>query len=391
VLPTRKQLDEVTGGKPVVLVSSCGHVAILNTAALKLAGLWGVKAEGLEDVLDARDGEPTGVVYGYLVSLVVEKLLEYLDPIDTLNSVVEELVFSGITGMASMDASRWLVSRLPRLYGGEKLLPLIALYPGPWLLDSPTAGMFNCSSSPSICGVKLYADGSLGARTAWLRKPYHDAPWTCGKPYIAEDRLAMLVSKALSVGLRVAVHAIGDAALDLVLQVYQRLGCRGCRVEHASLAQRDHWSIMVRLGVWAVVQPGFLVHDTWLSKRLGRERAGIAYQWRAMLDAGVKLAIGSDAPVEPYDPLWNLDAITSGGENPHLSRSPGVPLQHALHMYTRAAAKAIGWNNVGCLEQGCRADLVVFSDNPFEQPKGELKDNIEIVGVAVDGKWAKYT
>jgi len=148
---------------------------------------------------------------------------------------------------------------------------------------------------------------------------------------------------------------------------------------------------MCRLGVWAVVQPGFLVHDTWLSKRLGKERAGIAYQWKAMLDAGVKLAIGSDAPVELYDPLWNLDAITSGGENPHLSRSPGIPLQHALHMYTRAAAEAVGWSDVGCLEQGFRADLVVFSDDPFEQPKGELRNNIEIIGVAIGGKWVRYT
>lgn len=359
-------VEEAAGGAPVLVVSGCGHVAVAGPRMARRAGL-----------------EP-GVYREDRVAVLVDSVLEGVGCRHALG-VLEKLSSMGVTGAGFMDAGWWSISCLSRLLARRGRLPLrCSLFPGMRealrVVDGFTGGPVG-GAWLRIGGVKLYADGSFSACTAALREPYRDCS---GSGWLSNpEELRRAVSWALRRGLRVAVHAIGDRGIDAALEALSICPQGVCRVEHCSLSYPEHWRRMAMLGIWAVVQPGFLVHDyPWLVDRLGLERASKCYRWGGMLSAGVRLAFGSDAPVEPPNPLWGLDAVA--GHRPPGYSGSWLGAVEALHAYTAAAAEASGLAWSGRLLRGYYADIVLLGCDPLEE-WGSLR-RCGVLGVLVGGE-----
>jgi predicted amidohydrolase YtcJ len=224
-------------------------------------------------------------------------------------------------------------------------------------------------------GIKLFADGSLGSRTAWLEAPYENST-DCGVSVTDPLDLSRATGRAHAAGLAVAIHAIGDRALSVALDAVQSSlpasAASGFadRIEHVQLGSVPLFRRMKQLGVIASMQPAHAPADRVLAERWWGARCRHAYAWRSVLEAGVTLAFGSDAPVEAADPLRGLRAAMTrldcagepaGGWYP----AERVSLEQALRAYGQGAALAVGRaNTLGSLSPGRWADLVVLDGDP---------------------------
>lgn len=246
--------------------------------------------------------------------------------------------------------------------------------------------------------LKLYADGSLGGRTAALTAPYADALGTTGMLLYDQAELDELVCIAAQHNLQVAVHAIGDRALDLVLNSYERAKIlypawnRRPRVIHAQITRFDQLQRMARLGVVADIQPIFVPTDLhFVDKRIGPTRAEHAYAWKSMLRLGIATAGGSDCPVESCNPLWGLHAAITRqdrqgyppeGWHPQECLSPW----EALHLFTVGSAYSTHEEQIkGTLSPGKLADFVVLPKDPLTVDPQELLD-LKISATFIGGK-----
>ncbi len=339
---------EGAAAAPVILVSCCGHVAVAGPAAARLAGV------------------NPGIHRGEGVGALVDAVLSTLGCSEALEAL-RGLLRLGVTAAGLMDSGSWAASCLSSLLGREGRLPVrcslfLSRRHARRLVD--VEGFMPRGAWLRVTGLKLYADGSFSACSAAVSTGYAGCRGV-GVEAADPAELRRWVEWGLGRGLMVAVHAIGDVGVEAALDALEPCPPWSCRVEHCSLSTPRQWRVMARRGVWAVVQPGFPVHDAaWLPERLGA-RAGECYRWRGMLEAGVRLAFGSDAPVEPADPLWGLDAVASGA--PPLYPGPLLPPREALHAYTAAAAEAAGYRWAGRLLPGYYADAAVIACDPLEE------------------------
>jgi predicted amidohydrolase YtcJ len=225
--------------------------------------------------------------------------------------------------------------------------------------------------------VKIFADGSLGARTAALKEPYSDKLDTSGMMLYTQRELNRLVLMAHRAGLQVGVHAIGDKAIEMSLKAFEK-ALKACpkvnhrhRIEHCSVLNPKLIGRMKRLGLIASVQPHFVVSDFWVKERLGEERARWVYPFKTLMEEGVVVASGSDCPVEPINPLLGVWAAVArkGFVEERLS------VEEALRMYTVNAAYAcFGEDGFGRIEVGMFGDLVVLSDDLFSVSSEKIRD-----------------
>ena len=220
-------------------------------------------------------------------------------------------------------------------------------------------------------GVKLYADGALGSRGAWLKAPYHDKPDTSGLSLIDDAELAKQAGEAAAAGHQLAIHAIGDAANAQVIMAFERLGARyggerRWRLEHAQVVDVADLPRLAKANIIASMQPTHQTSDrTMAEARLGPRRLGGAYAWQTLARSGVQLAFGSDFPVESPNPFPGLAAAVSrqdmsgqpaGGWRPH----ERVSFAQALAGFTRGAAYAgFAEERIGSLERGKYADFIL--------------------------------
>jgi predicted amidohydrolase YtcJ len=215
-----------------------------------------------------------------------------------------------------------------------------------------------------VVGVKFYADGWLGPRTCALREPFTDDEEAgTGVLFLTADELARRADPFAEAGWTIATHAIGDRAIDVVLDAYEKVYGSDCpaaapRIEHAQVLSADLVRRMAELGVVACVQPGFAVSDAHEARAaLGPDRVEEAYRWDALLDAGVRVIAGSDFPIEPLAPLHGLQQLATGGD----VGAPTLPVERALALMTDATA-----------------GTVVLSDDPLRTAEDELA-SIEVV------------
>ena len=355
-LPERRHLDEAVPDRPAVAVRVCGHMAVANTRALELVRPW-ERYPGLVD-------RERGLLYEDAVGYTLERLKEGLDPVGLVARAVEALRERGVYGVSSMACGVREARALEALEASGRLGLRVACYASrsDWRLLAGRRG-----SSWAVVGVKLFADGSLGARTAALSSDYSDDPGNRGVLLMDRRAIAAEAAEAAGHGLRVAVHAIGDAALEEVLEAHRLLGEPSwLRVEHASVASPSQVERLGSQGLWVVAQPRFRVSDWWRGKRLGG-RTGWSYRYRSMMLRGARLALSTDAPVEPYDPIETLRAATGlCGDEELCPGSENLRPREALQAYTLAAAHASGGPvaGLGRLEKGAPAALALFSDDP---------------------------
>jgi predicted amidohydrolase YtcJ len=236
--------------------------------------------------------------------------------------------------------------------------------------------------------VKIFADGSLGARTAALKEPYSDKPETKGMMLYTQRKLNELVLKAHSAGLQLAVHAIGDRAVEAVLKAFRKTlkehprEDHRHRVEHCSVLSPRLIRRMKRLGLIASVQPHFAVSDFWVVDRVGNDRARWVYPFKTLVQEGLIVASGSDCPVEKIDPLlgfWAAVARKTVAEE-------SLTVEEALKIYTLNAAYAsFDEDKKGVIEAGKFADLTILSDDLVKIPPDRIR-NVAVEMVLADGK-----
>ncbi len=244
--------------------------------------------------------------------------------------------------------------------------------------------------------LKLFADGALGSGTAAMLEPYADEPAEHGLLTLTLDELIGLLRQARDAGIGVATHAIGDAAVRLVLDAAEvaRVDADGrdqiLRIEHAQLIHPEDLPRFVRLGVVASVQPLHATSDMQVADRRWGDRCQTAYPWRALLDARAHLAFGTDCPVEPPQPLLGLHAAVTrqrDGEPPGgWYPAQRLTVEEAIRTYTLGSAEAAGLGHEhGSVSPGKLADLVVLSDDPHAIPREELA-HLEVVTTIFDGE-----
>jgi predicted amidohydrolase YtcJ len=392
--PTRWDLDAAVADKLVFLIRVCGHLGVANSRALQLADI--SKETTIESGkidLDEATGEPNGILRENALGLVW-KAIPKPNPKELEKACIsacKKAVKAGVTCVHWIVGSTEEIRIIQKLYRNGKL-PL-RVYVGisadllDQLIDLGLQTGFG-NDMVKIGFVKVFADGSLGARTAALKKPYSDKPETRGIVLYTQRKLNKLVSKAHKAGLQLAVHAIGDRAIEAVLRVFEnalkkhpRKNHRH-RIEHCSVLNPKLIKRMKRLGLIASVQPHFVVSDFWVVDRVGKDRARWVYAFKTLMKEGLIVTSGSDCPVEPIDPLLGVWAAVTRKSFAEES----LTVEEALKTYTLNAAYAsFDENKKGTIEVGKFADLTVLSDDLLNVPPGEIK-KAKVEMTIVDGK-----
>jgi predicted amidohydrolase YtcJ len=390
--PTRDDLDGASS-KPVFLKRICGHVAVANSAALSVAGIDNRTSNpaGGEIVRDS-EGNPNGVLKETAIELVEDKVPELMDLTrKALVSASRKLARLGLTSLHCIVSSLTELNALRDLKREKKIPQSIYPIVTPKVVDSLEASGLSEKGEDTfqVRGLKLYLDGSLGARTAALNEPYHDDPTSSGMLTLSNQELKKVVSKARDSNFQLCIHAIGDKAVDLAVQVLgETFGAEGCRrlrhrIEHSSIVNEGSMKEMQKLGIIASVQPRFVYSDHWASERLGTGRLSELYPFGSMNKAGIRLAAGSDCPVEdpnPFEGIWSAVA------RPGLDKKERLTVGESLLAYTKNPAYASFSEGFrGTLSPGYAADMVVLDGDPFESNVESLR-KIRVVRTIIAGK-----
>ena len=387
-MPSRQDIDDVSPRNPVVLVRVCGHIALLNGRAMALLGL--DSRSGPEFERDSA-GNLTGIVKESALEDVFASLPRSEDlSLDYLQLAEGEAVRLGLTtihAVVSPDGYKEELAALARAAQGGSGLRYRVYIPHqaiPWVEEKGLRERVP-GDRMRINGVKLYADGSLGARTAALREPYSDDPSNSGLLRYSDEELGSLVQESDSAGYQVVIHAIGDRAVEQALGALSPVSGGGNqrrhRIEHASVLPRDLLSRMSRLGIRAAVQPLFITSDTWASSRLGEERVRDLYPLKSMLKAGITASGSSDSPIESFSPLLGIwAAMARGGSSPEES----LTLEEGFRLYTEHASSN-GFDEGGSgLEEGSLADFTVL-DSDVRDMHPALFRKVGVTGVVIGG------
>ncbi len=390
-LPTAEELDRAIGPRRAVLASHDEHSQWVSSTVLALAGI----SENTPHPEGGRierlpDGRPSGVLFENAQSLV-DRIVPEPSVEETARSIRDSLPLAaqaGITGIHNFEGANALRAFTRLRDQGELTLRVFHGLPREHLRSAVELGLQTGFGNDwlRVGLVKLFADGALGSRTAYVMDPYEgrDDGYR-GIPTLSDDELRQDLIAAARGGLGVATHAIGDAAVRSVLDAIEWARSNDAaarralfRVEHAQLVHPDDFKRFAQLNVIASMQPIHAAADWRTADQHWGARARWGYAWRSMLDAGASLAFGTDAPVERIEPLLTLYAAVSRKDlegQPERGWHPEqrVSLHQALRAYTIGAAHAEGADaQRGSLVAGKLADLAVLSRDPFGVEPAEL-------------------
>jgi hypothetical protein len=364
--PTRADLDRVSTTRPIIISRICGHAAVVNTAALTQV------TEAERAAGDAESGLYTeGDISAFYRRIPSLSEAELEVAVLRASDVALRTGITSVGTLLDVPEQMGAYSRLRRK--GELALRVTGMPPYNSVESLHAHGIGTTFGDDwlRVGAAKLFSDGSLGARTALLGAPYadEDRPDNLGIRIYDPAHLNAMAADAQEKGFQVAVHAIGDQAVrETVDALVGALGPHGDnsyhrhRVEHASILPPDELRRMAERKIVAVVQPQFVTSDTWTGERVGRERAPWAYPFRAMLDAGIPLALSSDCPVEKLDAFACLAAaVGRHAWSPDEQLTP----EEALQAYTLGSHYSLhAEDRLGSLEPGKLADFVVLSGDP---------------------------
>jgi len=387
--PDRASLDAVAGERPVLLHSKDYHALWVNGAALRAAGVTRATPDpdGGRIGRDAT-GEATGIVREHAVRRFAEVLAAAGrgSDLELLGRAVRRLHERGVTMVHVFEGAE--ESRALRAYTRDESVPrlrVVAHLPHAGLEPALALGLQSGVGDDvfRIGALKLFADGTLGSRTAALLEPYEGTTDT-GMDLLTPAELARAVREAAAGGISVAIHAIGDRAVRSALDAIEGAAADLARaalpprIEHVQLLHPDDLPRFRRLGVWASLQPSHCVSDIEIAKRGWGSRVERSYPWRRLLEAGVPLAFGSDAPVEPPDPAAGLHAAVTRQRPDGTPPGGFIPaerldLDQALTAWTRGGVMLAGaGERLGRIAPGCRADLVVWDSDLHRLPASLL-------------------
>ncbi len=402
---TRQDLDRVSKDTPLVAYRVCGHMCVVNSKGLELLGIQKDSPQPAEGVFQVDGGgEPTGVLLEMLPQVKAQMKSPSIADIKALIlEVGKELAATGLTSVQTDDFyslpgdSHIQRERILQAYlqlSREETLP-VRVYQQCLLLTPEDEKVFWDAGWASGQGndlfrlgpLKLLADGSLGSRTAWLKEDYADDPGNQGMALYTDQELERRVLQAQQRGTSVAIHCIGDGAAEQALQAIQkamqqcpREGLRHGLV-HAQVLTPEQMEKMAQLGVVAYIQPIFLENDLHMAEaRLGQQRLKTSYHYRRLRQLGIPCPMGTDAPVEPFDPLKNIycavngkDLVGQPAEGWHPEKL--LTVEEAVEGYTQTSAWAsFEEEKKGVLAPGYWADFVVLEEDIFSIPPARIKD-----------------
>jgi len=410
VLPTRWDLDKACPDNPIFVLRYDSHIGVANSKTLEMFNFnRNTKAPEGGEIRKNREGDLTGVISEKAIDLIYSKATKYLIPKPeivqkTADKAFRILAKKGITSLhGSIQFGR---SGL----GGDLGLVEIPIFKSiqnkvlqSWygLISTDKPKKLNKIKKPPLDGgteeskfkvgsLKLFLDGTLGAKTACMWEPFSDAPDMCGFCVIDEDDIYEKMKIAHNNGFQIAIHVIGDKGNRICVDLFKRLlkefprEDHRHRIEHASMLTDDVIKDMKKYGIIASCQPPFINSEyKWLEKRLGKERCKYTYPMKSIIEGGVVLISGSDAPIEDPNPILGLHAL--------VNRNGFVPeqcisMKEALKTYTiNAAYGAFEENIKGTIEEGKLADLVILNKNPLDIPEDKIEE-IQVVETIIRGK-----
>ncbi len=406
ILPTRWDIDVCE--KPVFILRYDGHIGVANSKALELMGIdANTNVPDGGEIRRNENGDLTGVISEEALKLVFSEAAKYLVPKPDIikKTAIKAFKFLAEKGITSIHG----IFDYDKEEGGLSLIE-VPIYKSiqDEMLQSCYAMI--CTDNPKkltrlkkkpldgskidskfkLNTLKLFLDGSFGAKTACMWEPFTDAPTMCGFCVVEEDEIYEKMKIAHNLDFQIVTHAIGDKGNRIAVNLYKKLlnefpkEDHRHRIEHASILTKDVLKDMKEYGIIASCQPPFINSEyTWIEKRLGKERCKYTYPMKSIVDAGVMLISGSDCPIEDPSPILGLHAlVTRNGFVPEQC----ITIEDALKTYTiNAAFGAFEENVKGSIEVGKLADLVILDKNPLEVSKDKIRD-IQVLETIIRGK-----
>ncbi|MFA6983130.1 MAG: amidohydrolase [Sedimentibacter sp.] len=412
--PNKFDLDSVTGDIPAVIMRTCFHIGVLNSAALKRVGLNKETAKEYGDLVETlSDGEPNGVIKEGLVSIVKRHIPTI--KLETLKNLMDEAqhyaLAQGITSIQTDDIG-YTIGNYELLFQAFKELDeegKLNIRLGEQCLITEIDKLktffkkgFNRgygNNKYRVSCIKLLCDGSLGARTAALRNPYNDAPSTKGIETFTQDELNQLVLLPHKNNCPVAIHGIGDRAIEMALDAieyaqkndpahYPRHGIVHCQVTDEGILRR-----IQKLNVLTYVQPIFVDFDMYIVyDRVGKELAETSYAWKSMIDKGIHTSLGTDCPVERFDTMPNIYLAVERKNTIREDKKVYLPnekltIDEALKAYTIEGAYASGEEHIkGSITKGKLADFILLNKDLYNLTDNEEILNTKVLETYVDGE-----
>jgi predicted amidohydrolase YtcJ len=406
VWPTREDIDAVSPDNPVILTRVDGHSILVNSYVLRQAGI-GPETPDPEGGTIVRDaaGNPTGVLKENAMGLAGADMYESGEDQAVQERrillAIDKAVSVGLTSITDIDSYPAVIEKLAR----ENKLAMRVTFCPPLTADENVLNHYDTlrvawQQYPRLRFgfLKSFMDGTLGSATAALFSPFNDNPGTSGVLVQTVEEITEKVLAADRRGFQIGIHAIGTRANRHVLDAYQNAivenGLRDSRhrIEHSQILTEQDIPRFASLGVIASMQPTHCITDKgYAESRLGAARCRYAYAWRSLLDTGAVVAFGSDAPVEPLDPLEGLYAAVTrkdraGEDGPGWIPQEKLTMPEAIRQYTAAPAYAEFQElEKGILAPGMLADIAVFDRNLLTAGEREIMP-ARVLYTIVDGK-----
>lgn len=413
--PNKFDLDDITGSVPTLIMRACFHIGVLNSAALKLVGLnkeTAAKYGNLAETLP--NGEPNGVIKENLLDTIKANISTL--NLDVLKNIIYDAQYKalsqGLTSVQSDDIGYIQNSDYNTLFKAFRELnesDNLNIRIGEQCLLQKTSEIqkffdegykFGCGNDKyRVNCIKLLSDGSLGARTAALRKPYNDDPSTKGIETFTQDELNELVLLAHKNDCPVAIHGIGDKAIEMSLNAIEyaqkmapkhnpRHGIVHCQITDEKLLDR-----LKELNILALIQPIFIDYDmNIVRERVGNELAETSYAWKTMIDKGIHASFGTDCPVETFNTMPNIYSavarknITNDDKKIYLPEEK-ISMNEAIKAYTIEGAYASGEEKIkGSISVDKLADFIVLNKDLFNLQNDEEILETKVVATYLDGK-----
>ncbi|WP_368503547.1 amidohydrolase [Alkalihalophilus sp. As8PL] len=392
----RSELDDITTEHPMYLTRICRHAALVNSKALALAGITKdtPNPEGGVIVRDA-DGKPTG----YLLDAATELVKSVIPPVGkqyverALKKATKDMLRLGLVGGHTEDLHYYggfkeTLDAFKQVIDGDNIkFRAHLLVHHEAISEMKETGHKKGDVTPFIelGAMKIFADGALGGRTALLSAPYTDDPRTNGVAMHQQEELERLVKKAREEDMPVAIHTIGDEALHLAIGAIEKHPCTNGRdrLIHVQVVNEEILKRLKNIRVVLDIQPRFVAADfPWVMERLGEVRLPYSFAWKRLLDSGLVCAGGSDAPIEPVDPLLGIHAAVTR-KKPGETHSGYLPDQklsmfEAIKLFTQGSATAIEKEETrGVIASGFVADFTVLDEDLFDgDPDKALRTNV---------------
>lgn len=413
-MPNRYDLDFVSTGRPICITRACGHCLVVNSKALEILGITEETKSPEGGAIGIEDGKLDGRFYDNAMDMVMDAfpVPDKEDVKQMLRASCKKLNSYGVTSSQSDDYSMfrnlsWKTVNEAYHELEEAGELTVRVYEQSNFTTVEDLKAFIDAGNKTGTGsdyfkigpLKMLGDGALGARTAFLSKPYEDDPSTCGIPVFTKQQFEDMIGFANVNEMQVAVHAIGDACLDWVLGAMEKALRENPRedhrhgIVHCQITRPDQLEKIKELNLHIYAQSIFLDYDIKMVKeRVGEELASTSYSWKTLMKNGISVSNGSDCPVEFPDELAGIQcAVTRKPLQDMEGKLVYLPeeaftVQEAIDSFTEKSAESSFEEAIkGKIQKGMLADFVILEKNPFEIDANEIKD-IGVLATYVGGK-----